>query len=180
MNFKRSAGSKAEVVSVAEAVDLQHNLLEKMVWMMDHAGIGPDRVVNIDDTALQMLPFAGRGWSSSAEKVKHIMKDKDFITCTFALPMMPAKILTSSVFKGCTKQYLPSTDLLDGLSVGLSDTHWQTTETLLDFIKAIDSRMNPGFQRAWLLLMDVATVHTSEGTRRGIKDEFPHVAVVDA
>eukprot|EP00971_Amphidinium_carterae_P078795 1558998-Amphidinium_carterae.3 len=145
----RGQGSKAEVVPVAAAVDLQRNLLEKMVWMIDHAGIGPDRIVNIDEIVLQMLPSAGRGWSSSAEKVKHIMKDKDFITRTLALPMMPGKILISLVFKGRTKQSLPSVDL--------------------DFINAIDSGMNPGIQHAWLLLMDVATVHTSEETRQRLK-----------
>eukprot|EP00971_Amphidinium_carterae_P089146 1764317-Amphidinium_carterae.1 len=95
-----------------------------------------------------MLPSAGRGWSSCAEKVKHVMKDKDYITCTLALPMLPGKILASLVFKGRAKQSLPSIDLPDGLSVGLSDTHWQTTEILLDFIKAIDSSLNPGFQHA--------------------------------
>eukprot|EP00971_Amphidinium_carterae_P208559 4137874-Amphidinium_carterae.1 len=70
-----------------------------------------------------MLPSGDRGWSSCTEKVKHIMKDKDFITCTLALPMIPGKILTSLVFKGRAKASLPSTDLPDGISVGLSDTH---------------------------------------------------------
>eukprot|EP00971_Amphidinium_carterae_P033105 651700-Amphidinium_carterae.3 len=58
MKYNRIAGGKADVVPVQEAVDLQSYLLEKVVWTMDHIGVGGDQigwtVVNIIEIALKI------------------------------------------------------------------------------------------------------------------------------
>ena len=61
---------------------------------------------------------------------------------------------------------------------------WQHTEGIIDFIASIDERFNPEGAPvlmlrsvAWLLVWDLASIHTSEATRTTLKEKFPWVSL---
>ena len=89
-------------------------------------------------------------------------------------------MLANIVFKGLTSVSLPTTLAPNGITYGLSANHWQTTDTLLTFIKDVDSFMQCGYAdpEPWLLILDVATIHTSQETRRRLREEVPMVHLV--
>eukprot|EP00971_Amphidinium_carterae_P007950 157489-Amphidinium_carterae.1 len=60
-----------------------------------------------------------------------------------------------------------------------SPTGWASTETIVEFIRCIDSFMNPLAEAAepWFLVWDLCSVHTSKATGALIKDTFPHLCM---
>ena len=65
-----------EVVSEYKKEDATDNLLEKIRWLKRQHNVPPDRVWNIDKTALKMLGSRKRGWSSRGQKSEQIQNDK--------------------------------------------------------------------------------------------------------
>ena len=73
---------------------------------MDRLGVGYDRLVNIDETALLLLPLASRGWSRRGEKCKHVGVDKDCVTVTTAVGRFPWETFQSDHFQGDVRKDL--------------------------------------------------------------------------
>eukprot|EP00971_Amphidinium_carterae_P256267 5088129-Amphidinium_carterae.1 len=63
-----------------------------------------------------------------------------------------------------------------------SPTGLASTETIVEFIRFIDSFTNPlpEAMEPWLLVWDLCSVYTSKATRALIKDTFPHLSMACA
>jgi transposase len=175
LSYKKGAGCKQAEMSPEVQADLTENLLLKMVWLRRFHNIEESRTINVDETAMLLLPLAQRGWSPTGQKSLQCSKENQFVTVTLAMPIRQGPLLANIVFKGSTDKSLPSCVPPAGIVFGLSDNHWQTTETLVAFVKAIDAHMQAGLveELPWLLLIDVCSVRTSDATRGRIRDEVP-------
>ena len=65
------------VTSEDDIADATDDLREKICWFMRQHNVPPDRVWNIDETALKMLGSSKRGWSSRGQKSEQIQNDKN-------------------------------------------------------------------------------------------------------
>ena len=62
-------------------------LRQKLVFTMEAHNVGPDRVVNIDETTVRLLPTSSFGWSTKGEKSAQLQSGKAVVTATVAVPM---------------------------------------------------------------------------------------------
>ena len=58
--------------------------------------------------------------------------------------------------------------------VTFSESHWSTTKTLCEMIQHLDVAMNPAEEKMpWILLLVMASVHTSTDFCGAVKDKYP-------
>ena len=59
-----------------------------------------------------------------------------------------------------------------------SENGWDTTTTRLQLTTALDDVLNPGKEgQAWILLWDMASIHSSQATLAAMKAKFPHIVL---
>ena len=87
--------------------------------------------------------------------------------------------LAQVMHKGKTSAVLPPRPWREGVLHSISANSWQHTEGIIDFIAFIDERFNPDgvVGVPWLLVWDLASIHTSEATRTTLKEKFPCVSM---
>ena len=138
------------------------------------------RVFNLDETHLRLLPTHSYGWSVRGEKTKQHGDPKSGITATLVMPMEPGPLFGQLIFQGKTKRVEPKLEHMpERLLVDHTESHWQSTDTLVRLVAWLDSHINaatPGLP--WCLLLDCASVHTSCDYRAKLKEELPHVQQV--
>ena len=78
---------------------------------VDHeyaAGVPEDRVYNLDETALALLPARSFGWSAAGNKSQQLQPGRALITASLAVPMaLEAPIMLQLILKGKTAASLP-------------------------------------------------------------------------
>ena len=78
--------------------------------------------------------------------------------------------LAQVIHKGKTSAVLPPRPWREGVLHSISANSWQHTEGIIDFIAFIDDAFNPEGAASpdakvpWLLVWDLASIHTSEAT----------------
>ena len=118
----------------------RHTAQPLVIFLCDRFGISQDRVWNLDETAVRMVPAGERGWTKRAESAP-VFASRAFVTVTLAANMRGG-IWTQSVYEGKTDRVRPHGPLFPRQLVSHSPTHWITQEALLDMIDAIDTDMN--------------------------------------
>ena len=83
LSWKRKCVGKAEKLSAAEISKSQDLLRYKLAFCMKLHDVGYDRVVNIDETCVCLLPQGNFGWAAQAgaADLAHQVAN---ITCTLA------------------------------------------------------------------------------------------------
>ena len=87
------------------------------------------------------------------------------------------------IHKGKTSAVLPPRPWREGVLHSISGNNWQHTEGIIDFVAFIDEHFNPEGAASpdakvpWLLVWDLASIHTSEATRTTLKEKFPWVSL---
>ena len=139
----------------------------KLVYAMTEHNVSMDRVINLDETAVRLLPTASYGWSVKGQKPVQLQSGKSVTTGTVALAMdeqTPAWLQV--IFQGKTSAVLPDVRpevLSDRVQMAFTPSHWQTTESLQAFVLWLDSLMHspPFLPTSWILVMDLASSHHS-------------------
>ena len=117
--------------------DMQRNLLRlRVIYLCDRFGISQDRVWNLDETAVRMVPAGECWWTKRAESA-HVFASRAFVTVTLAANMRGG-MWTQSVYEGKTNRVRPHGQLFPHQLASHSPTHWIA---LLDMIDAIDTDM---------------------------------------
>ena len=154
-------------------------LQRKVVWTVSQSELSPDRIWNLDEARLCLLP----GWSKKGEKSSQILPSKSCITATLMMSMdVELRVRLQLIFEGKTERCLPHVpeDLqvaAQGMQLTHSETHWQTAETYVRCVEWLDSQLQTeeGGDRLWLLLVDLASIHTAQETVMEIPD---HIKVI--
>ena len=104
---------------------------------------------------------------------------------TLAMTMSPEvfTFLAQVIHKGKTSAVLPPRPWREGVLHTIAANSWQHTEGIIDFVAFIDERFNPEGAASpdakvpWLLVWDLASIHTSEATRTTLTEKFPWVSL---
>ena len=148
--------------------------------------IPPSDTVNVDETSVRLLPFRREGWLRTGEQASAITgNEKEATTVTFAMTMSPEvfTFLAQVIHKGMTSAVFPPRPWREGVLHSISANSRQHTEGTIDFIAFIDERFNPEGAASpdakvpWLLVWDLASIHTSEATRTTLMEKFPWVSL---
>ena len=158
----------------------------KICWFQETFNIPPSHTVNIDETSLRLLPLRRVGWLRAGEQARAVTgNEKEATTVTLAMTMSPEvfTFLAQVIHKGKTSAVLPPRPRREGVLHTISANSWQHTEGIIDFVAFIDERFNPEGAASpdakvpWLLVWDLASIHTSEATRTTLKEKFPWVSL---
>ena len=105
--------------------DMQRNLLRlRVIYLCDRFGISQDRVWNLDETAVRMVPTGECWWTKRAESA-HVFASRAFVTVTLAANMRGG-MWTQSVYEGKTDRERPHGPLFPRQLASHSPTHWTT------------------------------------------------------
>ena len=117
---------------------------------------------NLDETCTKPLPNCEKGWLKKGQMLPGGSKPR--ITSVLATRPGHPGLLAQCIFDGKTMAVEPP-NVHDCITTAHSESHWSTTATLVSFVDFIDqARFNtqePPDTYAWVLLMDVSTVHIS-------------------
>ena len=178
-------GGAAKAFSESETKHLQYMLSAKMWWLIHQKGVAPTRLFNMDETSLSLLPLAAKGWKPAGQ-AKHkdeadesvtVPDDKAAITCSLVFGFgenSPA--FAQLIYTGKTAASHPVAPSPAHILVDHTDTHWQSTETLLRLLGWLEQQI--GSQEPWGLLLDVAPVHVAEAFVSAAKEQFPQCQLI--
>ena len=157
----------------------ERNLLQlRVIYLRDRFGISQDRIWDLDETAVRMVPSGERGWTQKAESAC-VFASRASVTVTLGANMRGG-MWTQFVFEGKSDRVQPHGPLCPRQLVSHSPTHWITQEALLDMIDAIDADMHARAGDAeltpWLLLFDCAPKHATSEFRSIVRDSGPNCA----
>ena len=80
------------------------NLKHKVCWLMDVYNVPPERVINIDESAVCVIPMKARGWAPNGyADVAFVEDSRRQVTVNFAVPMGPGPMLAQIIWKGKRK-----------------------------------------------------------------------------
>ena len=167
----RNRPSEADIARERKLLQL------RVIYLCDRFKISQDRIWNLDETAVRIVPAGERGWSKRAEPA-HVFASRAFVTVTLAANMRGG-MWTQIVYEGKSGRVHPHGPHFPRQLVSHSPTHWITQEALLDMIDAIDADMHarPGDAELtpWLLVLDCAPQHIAAEFRSTMRDTRPHI-----
>ena len=147
------------------------------VFLCDRFGISQDRIWNLDETAVRIVPTGERGWTRRSEAA-HVFASRAFVTVTLAANMRGG-MWTQIVYEEKSDRVHPHGPAFPCQLVSHSSTHWITQDAFLDMIDAMDADMHarPGDAELtpWLLVLDCAPQHIAAEFRSIMRDTRPHI-----
>ena len=173
-NSRRLAPAASRAADIAR----ERNFLQLRVnYLCDRFGISQDRIWNLDETAVRIVPTGERGWTKKAESVS-VFASRAFVTVTLAANMRDG-MWTQIVYEEKSDRVHPHEPHFPRQLVSHSPTHWITQDALLDMIDAIDADMHarPGDaeRTPWLLVLDCAPQRIAAEFRSIMRDTRPHI-----
>ena len=171
--FRCPAGHAATAFTAVEVVRKRRHLVCKVKWLQREAGIPNDRLFNVDESAVSLLPAGHYSWSAKGAHIPRKGTDysKSLVTFTVAVPCSGnQKPFTQIVYEGTTARSLPTSALPQNMSVSCSASKWATTSTIMEFLHGIQSTIGP---EPWMVLWDAAPTHCSQVTLDAIRAELP-------
>ena len=110
----------------------------RVIYLCDRFGISQDRIWNLDETAVRMVPIGERGWTKkpsqpvSSPRVLFVTLAANMRGCTW----------TQIVYEDKTDRVHPHGPLFPRQLVSHFSTHCITQDALLDMIDAVDTDMH--------------------------------------
>ena len=136
-----------------------------------------DRIWNLDETAVRMVPSGERGWTKKAESA-HVFAPRAFVTVTLAANMRGG-MWTQIVYEGKTDRVRPHGPIFPHQLVSHSLPDALDHEALLNMVDAIDADMHARAGDAeltpWLLLLDCAPQHVAAEFLSIIRESRPRI-----
>ena len=119
----------------------QHAFVLALTWLLGEVKVaylahtpGTVTVWNLDQTGLQVLPSARRGWCKpGTERVRFVCDDKRMVTLLVATPMEGGELVGQIIWDGKTARTLPADASPANVTCMFSECHWSTLETTVEF-----------------------------------------------
>ena len=131
-------GSKAKQYTETEASRLQYQLSAKLWWLLDQKGVRPERLFNMDETSLALLPLSNHGWQEAGQQRYKsesdeaapvaVPEDKAAITCSLIVGFgAGAPAYAQLIYTGKTHGSHPIAPVPENIMIDHTETHWQST-----------------------------------------------------
>jgi hypothetical protein len=150
----------------------------KIVFIRHRNDISADRVTNIDQTSVRVLPTGKQGWRARGTNPKWAVDSKRQLTVVLACFMERPEVYAQIVFKGKTAACHPAGLVPDELLFSHTENHWSSAETMYELVAFLDGKVNADAddaERPWCMSLDVAPVHVSTAFREIMAVYFPWV-----
>lgn len=140
----------------------------RILALMDRYDIDSKFVINIDETSLELLSLSKIGrYKSGSKQVKfNGVDDKRAFTCTPAVTMSGQVLpCIQVIWTGKTdKVHINGPNVPAILHQAHTETHWQSTRTLVDFLTSVYETHVKDNSEHWIVVMDVYSTHRSAET----------------
>ena len=180
LSYKKPAKYLKELHSPEQQHANTHRLFIKLRWLMSTCGVSADRVVNVDETSCRLLPVHQIGWGRRGVKRAQLHGNtREATTFTVAFSMDRARLdMLVQIVHGQDRRRLAGAALAGAHSPLHIRERLGTTTTMMQLTAALDDVMNLGKEgQAWILLWDMASIHSSEATRAAMQATFPHIVL---
>jgi hypothetical protein len=178
LTWGRSSGDAAKQDDPDSIEEARENFRLKIVFIRHKHDISADRVVNIDQTSVRVLPTGFKGWKAKGTNPKWAVDSKRQVTVTLACFMERPEIYGQIVFNGKTAAVHPAGNVPDELLFSHSENHWSSAETMHELVTFLDGKINAeedDAERPWIMSLDVAPVHVGKEFRALLADNFAWV-----
>ena len=176
LSWKLAATCTRHRPSEADIARERKLLQLRVIYLCDPFGISQDRIWNLDETALRIVPTGERGWTKRVEAA-HVFASRALVTVTHANAR--DGMWTQIVYEEKSDRVHPHGPLFPRQLVSHSPTHWITLDALLDMIDVIDTdtHARPGDAELipWLLVLGCAPQHVAKEFRSIMRDTRPHI-----
>ena len=182
LRYKVNSNTSGARTFTAGAADfVKKRLKMKLQWLMREFDVAPDKVWNMDESGVNLLPKYSRTWTSKGASrygdgvQEQWPVNKAQCTLTLAVPMAgAAKPQLQVILQGKTGRSLPKLVLEDSVRVTHSKSHWATTATLVMFFKQVEEVVRAdGYVGSWVMLLDCAPQHLGEAFRAEVAAKLP-------
>ena len=177
LSWKLAATCTRNRLSEADIARERKLLQLRVIYLCDRFKISQDRIWNLDETAVRIVPTGERGWTKRAEAA-HVFASRAFVTVTLAANMRGG-MWTQIVYEGKSDRVHPHGPAFPCQLVSHSPTHWITQEALLNMIDATDADMHARVGDAelipWFQVLDCATQHVAKNFRSIMRDTRSHI-----
>ena len=139
---------------------------------------GRSRCYNFDGTCLALAPTGTHGWwwTGRSSKPQFQRPTKQAVTVTVVTSPVEAKVRAQVIFHGTTQRVVP--DVATDVWMSCSHNHWASTDTSRQLFNGMEEAVNAAAgtpKKAFAVMMDMASVHTSAETMEMLKTEFDWV-----
>jgi hypothetical protein len=178
LTWGSSGGSMKKQEDLDSVGDARENFRLKIVFIRHRYDISADRVVNIDQTSVRVLPTATKGWKAAGTNPRWAVDTKRQLTVVLVCFMERDDVYAQMVFAGKTAGVLPAGAVPESMTLTYTENHWSSTKTMLELAAFVDGKINAtadDAERPWVMGLDVAPVHVSKEFRKALSDEYPWV-----
>ena len=159
MRYRKAQSAKVRDIPPDVLEREERALLRKMVWLECTHEVPPERVFNLDETALTVLMLSPTGWAKindAKDKIRFLGSDeKRVITLTLVVSRkgdMSAQI----IFGGKTSRVHPDAPPPDWCLYSHSENHWTSVTTLQEICQFMSDKVHG---EKFIMLMDLCPVH---------------------
>ena len=128
LSWKLAATCTRRRPSKADSARERKLLQLRVIYLCDRFKFSQDRIWNLDETAVRMVPAGERGWTKRTESA-HVFASRAFVTVTLAANMRGG-MWTQIVYEGKSGRVHPHGPHFPRQLVSHSPTHWITQEAL--------------------------------------------------
>ena len=171
-------GTRAARALPREFVDIKHDFLLRVYWIVDKFSIPKDLFLNMDETGVLFFPMPKRTWGPKGAKQVDIVRLDEKRQFTLS-PVISASGEVAGrvqvIWEGKTRACCPSVGTQKRHEAELLHTnsisHWSTASTVFELIENLwtdyvlpkmeKSKLNVRTQH-WVLLMEVYSSHRDE------------------
>ena len=174
MTYK-STTPLAKIVPKEAQAAAQQALKRKLTWLRDEKGISPERVLNMDQTAVLLLPTWQKSWLPKGSPCTVVKDEKTMITCCLAMTPVLGQLCAQFIYHGKTARVHPQGPCGPGWTCTHSPNHWSNFDTMKELLVQLDEFMcgSPSSKEPWVLLLDFCPIHISVGFRTFVKGGIP-------
>ena len=169
LSYKSSTG-QSTCMHTPQQKETNIRLLKlRLCWSRHEHSVPPNRVFNIDETALRLLPLPTRSWQRAGERPV-VLSHRAFTTCTLVCSADPAVPLAAQLmFEGKTDRVLPVTAAKENRHVCRNEKHWASQETVFTFLQYITNGCAP---HDCIVILDMAPVHYAKSLCDRVRAEL--------
>ena len=174
LSWKLAATCTRSRPSVADIAREGKLLQLRVIYLCDRFGISQDRIWNLDETAVRMVPAGERGWTKKSrvsQCLRFARLRHGHARCEHEGRRCGRRSSTRGRVMECT--------LMDhtfrASSCPTPPRHWITQDALLDIDAGMHARPGDAELIPWILVLDCGPQHIAAEFRSIMRDTRPHI-----
>ena len=159
MRYRKSQSAKVRDIPLDVLDREERALLRKMVWLECTHEVPPERVFNLDKTALTVFMLSQTGWakiSDAKDKIRFLGSDEKRVITLTLVVSRTGNMSAQIIFGGKTSRVHPDAPPPDWCLYSHSENHWTSLTTLQEICQFMSDKVHG---KKFILLMDLCPVH---------------------